>query len=417
MGVGLLGAASALLLGLGALETVAHRRRLARIPTRIHVGGTRGKSSVTRLVAAALRHAGIVTAAKTTGTLARMILPDGREVPVFRPRGPNIIEQLRIVSAAERLGAEALVVECMALEPELHWTSESKLVRATHAVITNVRADHLEVMGPTEADVARALAGIVPVGGVLVTAERRHRAILAAAAADRGSRLVTVEDEDLARVGDDDLTRFVHLEHRDNVAVALKLCAELGVAHDAALAGMWLAAPDPGALVESEIEFFGRRIVFLNGFAANDPLSTETVWRLGRARHPGARIIAVFNLRADRPHRTIQLARETRFWHEAEHVVLMGGGAYLFAREASKAGVDPSRFVHADFEPPGRIDEVFETIAELCGPYNLVIGVANIGGAGLALARYFRNRRSLAAGGPRSLRPPPPAPLYRAEDA
>ena len=83
-------------------------------------------------------------AAKTTGTLARMILPDGREVPVFRPAGANIIEQVRIVSAAQRHGAEALVIECMALQPELHWLTESKFVRATHGVITNARADHLE---------------------------------------------------------------------------------------------------------------------------------------------------------------------------------------------------------------------------------------------------------------------------------
>ena len=65
---------------------------------------------------------------------------------------------MRIVSAAQ-LGAQALVIECMALQPELHWLSERKLVRATHGVITNARADHLDVMGPTAADVARAWPG------------------------------------------------------------------------------------------------------------------------------------------------------------------------------------------------------------------------------------------------------------------
>ena len=39
-----------------------------------------------RLVAAGLREAGKVVCAKTTGTLARMILPDGRELPVDRYR-------------------------------------------------------------------------------------------------------------------------------------------------------------------------------------------------------------------------------------------------------------------------------------------------------------------------------------------
>src|SRR5262245_30405572 len=85
---------------LGVLELIAHRAALLKIPIRIHVNGTRGKSSVTRLIAAGLREGGIVTCAKTTGTLARMIMPDGSEYPVFRPAGANIIEQLRIIRTA-----------------------------------------------------------------------------------------------------------------------------------------------------------------------------------------------------------------------------------------------------------------------------------------------------------------------------
>src|SRR5438876_6804518 len=82
---------------LGALhvEWRRHRRALARIPIRIHVNGTRGKSSVTRLIAAALRAEGIPTVAKTTGTSARLILPDGSEQAVPRDGRPNISELIR----------------------------------------------------------------------------------------------------------------------------------------------------------------------------------------------------------------------------------------------------------------------------------------------------------------------------------
>ncbi|MBK8479725.1 MAG: poly-gamma-glutamate synthase PgsB [Proteobacteria bacterium] len=393
IGVELLGVAATALISLGAWESAAHRRRLARIPCRIHVSGTRGKSSLTRLIAAGLRHHGVTTAAKTTGTLPRMILPDGRELPVFRPAGPNIIEQIRIVSAAHALGAQALVLECMALQPELHWLTEHKLVRATHGVITNVRADHLDVMGPTVADVGRALAGMIPVGGVLITAEREHLQILREAAADRGTRLVTVEDEDLEAVGADDLARFSYTEHRENVALALKVLAELSVPRATALAGMWAADPDPGALTEAELNFFGRRIVFVNAFAANDPLSTERIWRLVRQRHADVqRTVALFNLRADRPSRTVQLACDTDFWREADRVALMGSGAYLFARMAAGRGIDASRFVYAEHP---RVDEIFETIIGLCRETTLIVGMANIGGDGLALVRYFGNRAQL----------------------
>jgi len=390
--VELLAAAAAGLVGLGALEAVGHRRRLARIPTRIHVSGTRGKSSVTRLIAAGMRGAKINAAAKTTGTLARMILPDGKEVPAFRPAGANIIEQIRIINAAQAMGVQSLVIECMALQPELHWLSERWFVRATHGVITNARADHLDVMGPSTADVARALAGMIPVKGVLFTNEREHLSILRAAAEDRGTRLVTVSDEDHDGVSDGDLEGFSYLEHRENLALAFKVLEELEVPRQAALQGMWAASPDPGAMTEHEVDFFGRRIHFINGFAANDPQSTEMIWRMALARHPDAdRVVAVFNLRADRASRTLQLARDARFWHEAHHVVLMGSGAYQFAREASKhASFDPNRFVYAEHE---RLDEVFEAIIGLCGRKSLVVGMANIYGQGLALVKYFRNRQ------------------------
>jgi poly-gamma-glutamate synthase PgsB/CapB len=324
-----------------------------------------------------------------------MILPSGREVPVFRPAGANIIEQIRIVNAAAGMGAEALIMECMALQPELHWLSENKLVRATHGVITNVRADHLDVMGPTVADVGKTLAGMIPVGGTLVTGERdpEHLATLRMAAADRNTRLIQVTDENVAAVTDEDLRGFKYVEHRDNVALALKLLAELGVERDVALEGMRAARPDPGALTELELDFFGRRIVFVNAFAANDAQSTATVWEMGRARHPSMeRTIAVFNLRADRPSRTVQLAREASFWHDADRVILMGTGTYLFAREASRVGVDVERFVYTEQQ---RVEEVFETIIGLCGKSNLVVGMANIGGQGLGLVRLFRNRRIL----------------------
>lgn len=393
MSLALLGAATASLLGLGALEHALHSRRLSNIRVRIHVAGTRGKSSVTRLVAGALRRAGIVTAAKTTGTLPRMILPDARELAVFRPRGPTITEQARIVTRACELGAEALVLECMALAPELHWVSESKLVRATHAIITNARADHLDVMGPTEADVARCLAGMVPVGGVLATAERRHLAILEAAAADRGTRVLAVTEDDLAAVTAEELARFDHLEHRENVAVSLKLLESLGVARETALEGMWQAPPDPGALTEHEVAFFGRRILFVNAFAANDPDSTALVFDQARTRHPELeRTVAVFNLRADRPERTHQLACDASFWHAADHVVLLGSGAEHFARAALDHGLDASRFIDVEH---AALDSVFESIVALCGRSALVIGMGNIGERGLDLVRMFRNRETL----------------------
>src|SRR6266704_4796815 len=77
-------AACVLWMGLAAWR---HRRHLRAVPVRIHVAGTRGKSTTTRLIAAGLRAGGRRVVAKTTGAQPRLSHPDGREVP-WRRRGP-----------------------------------------------------------------------------------------------------------------------------------------------------------------------------------------------------------------------------------------------------------------------------------------------------------------------------------------
>ncbi|GMU24849.1 MAG: hypothetical protein AMXMBFR13_49200 [Phycisphaerae bacterium] len=375
----------------GFIEAVVHRRNLTRIPIRIHVNGTRGKSSVTRLIAAGLRAGGITTCAKTTGALPRMILPDGSEYPVFRPAGANVIEQVRIVSTAASYGAQALVLECMALTPHLQTLSAFKLVRSTHGVITNVREDHLEIMGPTEEDVALAMAGMTPVRGKLFTAERRHLEVLQAAARDRGSELITVGAEEVARMTSAEMARFRYVEHPENVALALRICEHLGIDREVALRGMWKAQPDAGAMTLHEIRLFGdRRFYFVNGFAANDPESTQRIWNMALERFSDVdKHIAIFNCRSDRPERSQQLGAACVHWRPADHYVLIGSGTYLFARAALKSGLDFSRIVIAEHNP---VHEVFEKVVALAGDSAVIMGMGNIGGPGLDLVQFFRNR-------------------------
>jgi poly-gamma-glutamate synthase PgsB/CapB len=380
----------ALIVGLGVAEYALHRRNLASIPIRIHVNGTRGKSSVVRLLAGALRAQGIRVCAKATGSLPRMIMPDGTEYPIHRAGHANIIEHLRIIGVAAREGAEALVIECMALQPRLQSLSELTMIRSTHGVITNARADHLDVMGPDERDVARALLGSCPERAVLFTAEQEFRGDFEAACADRGTRLVALSPADFDAVSDREMARFPYVEHKQNVALALAVARELGVPREVALRGMVAAAPDVGALREYELDFFGRRIVVVNGFAANDPVSTEQIWNLTLDAHPEVeRRIMVVNCRFDRPDRSRQLGEAVPRWRPADRYLLVGSGTYVFARTAVAAGLHS-----ALLKPLEGMDRagVFEEIVGACGRNTLVMGVGNIGGIGLELVRHFRNR-------------------------
>jgi poly-gamma-glutamate synthase PgsB/CapB len=380
----------AALIILGITEYSLHRKNLKSIPIRIHVNGTRGKSSVTRLIAAGLREGGIRTFAKTTGSLPRMILYDGSEYPIYRQSSPNIIEQLRIISFAARNSAEALVIECMALQPYLQSLCELRFIQSTHGVITNARRDHLDVMGPEERDVALSLLGTTPCNTVLFTGERDYPDLFEYASDDRGSTLITIGDDEIALIKEEEMEKFDYIEHKENVALALSVCEYIGINRDTALRGMQKNTPDIGALSNAILQFFGRKIVFINGFAANDPESSELIWKMALDQYRDVeRKIMVINSRIDRPERSRQLGQSLIRWPHADRYILIGSGSYFIIKYAVKSGLDSRLFVNAE----GLITEdIFEEIISHCKKSSMIMGIGNIAGPGLELVRYFKNR-------------------------
>lgn len=374
------------------LEYLIHLRVLKRIPVRIHVNGTRGKTSVVRLIAAGLRAGGKHVYAKTSGTLTSVTDSQGHEFPVFRFSQPNIIEQLRVLRRISYSRPEMVVIECMALQPRFQSLTEIHMVRSTHGVITNARRDHLDVMGPTGRDVALALAGSTPVKARLFTGEREFIDVFESAVDDRGSSLRQVTDGEVAAVSEEDLAQFRYQEHAENVALSLNVCEELGVPRQVALEGMQNLAPEPGATQVHRLNFHNRELVFVNAFAANDPESTRRIWERIVSRYgeeEGYRRIAVVNCRADRPQRSREIAAAAAEWSHTDHFIVIGRGTILFLREASRLGIPPERLTVEEAATPA---EVVETILEVSGKRAVIVGMANIKGAGGSVARYFGNR-------------------------
>ncbi len=317
-----------------------------------------------------------------------MIRTDGSEVDVYRVGNPNLIEQTRIVRRAVEERAEVLVIECMAVSPELQPLSELRLIQSTVGVITNARADHLDVMGPTVDDVARALAQTLPLRGHAFTAERDRLDILRAVARERGTDLHSVE---AAGVTEIDLNGFDYVEHADNVALALAVCSHLGVDRATALHGMQQATPDPGALRRYTVALGAKEVEFVNAFAANDPDSTALIWRrlgLDRAQS-GVRRIVLANCRGDRVQRSGQIAELVARRVTADHVVLSGEGTALVALQAVSKGLD-----RAKLSDLGGLDaeQVYERILDLVEDRAVVVGIGNIVGLGQEIVLHFKNR-------------------------
>ncbi|NUK75535.1 poly-gamma-glutamate synthase PgsB [Streptomyces lunaelactis] len=299
----------AIMLIAGIVEQRRHFASLDQIPTRVLVNGIRGKSSITRLCAGALRGGGLTTVAKTTGTAARFIHPDATEEPVYRKFGiANVVEQIGIVRRAASYRPDALVMECMAVMPALQEINQSKLIQSTIGVLCNVREDHVAEMGPTLDDIARSLSRSMPHGGICVTAEKDRFHVLQEEADKRDCRLIYADPE---IVTDEELRGFSWFTFKENVAIALTVADLLGIDRDTALQGMYDAPPDPGVLsVERYIAPGGKRLRFANVFAANDPESTlmniNQLLDVGAINRP---LNVVINCRPDRVERNGQMGQ------------------------------------------------------------------------------------------------------------
>lgn len=366
--------AAALGVGLVVVAVLAalallHRRCLARIPFRIHVAGSRGKSTTTRLIAAGLRRSGVRTIARTTGTKPRLVLAAGDERPWRRWGPPSIRELTRLVAIAARERAEALVLECMGIRPEALAALERHLVRATHVVITNARSDHLEDLGTDPDAVAAALAHVVPTGGRLFLTDEAALPVLVERA-----RALATSVEVVA-------TRGLPPGEADR-RLALAVCRAFGVGEDEAARAFEEAAADPGAFSVTWIERSGKRVRFANAFACNDVASLKLLLAEQRATL-GPPSVVVLNVREDRPARTRQfLAFLASLDHPFETLFVAGGGPVV-RRQALRAGLPASRIRRLS---SADAEAALDALVAAAAPEAVIWGVGNYRGLGEALA-------------------------------
>lgn len=298
------------------------KRARSKMKHIVHVNGTRGKSSVSRMIEAGLRAGGMRVFCKTTGTDPMTIDVLSREEPIIRRAGANIKEQIGILCRAAEQDAEVLVVECMAIRPELQYAAQHKILKADIGVITNVRRDHTDVMGETLGEIALALSNTAPERGVLFTAERgtQQVKILRTAAQRLGTQFVQT-------IPDGSEPNF---DFAENIALALRVCEYLGIPRETALMGMRQYHRDPYAL---SVHRWGQS-VFINGFSINDVQSICMVWeKVCKEWNPeGKRLILLVNNRSDRGSRTKDMVSVCKMLAPAEIWLLGAAGAYMKRR-------------------------------------------------------------------------------------
>jgi poly-gamma-glutamate synthase PgsB/CapB len=376
-----------LLILFGVIEFHKNKIYHKHIPVIIHVNGTRGKSSVTRLIAAGLRAGGKKTIAKTTGSAPRLIFENGKETPIIRHHGANIKEQLKIIKFVAKRKIDILVLECMAVNPEYQWVTEHEIVNSNIGVITNSRLDHLDLMGPGIKNVTLSLCNTLPPKGIAFTAEKTMFPLIKKQAEKNHTELIQAHKEDVA---DKDMEGFSHIEHKENVALSLGICEHLGVDKEIALRGMYDALPDIGATEIFYTKYKKKDIFFAHSFAANDPESTEFLINYIKNLHPEIdEVIIVLSTRADRMFRSKQLIRMLTKM-EFDRLFLIGEQTGTIRSYALRHHVPVKKIVDIGWTSG---EELVEIVSKLKSEDFLMLGIGNIGGNGGIIVNYFKERK------------------------
>ncbi len=154
----------------------------------VHVTGTNGKTSVTRMTASLLAATGLSVGSFTSPHL-RVVneriswngepIPDAEldallglvaELePALADRGLDRPSWFEILTAVAFTWFADIAVDVAVVEVGLGGTWDStNVVDGIVAVVTNVSIDHVEYLGPTRADIASEKAGIIGAGATLV---------------------------------------------------------------------------------------------------------------------------------------------------------------------------------------------------------------------------------------------------------
>jgi len=353
---------------LGYREWRRHTDRLEAIPIRIHVDGSRGKTGTCRLIGAALRANGLRVVVKTTGKMPVLIDVDGKETILERPPTPtaNLREQKAIVRLAKEQHAQAIVIECMAVDPELRRVSQDTLIRATLAVITNIRRDHLEIIGPDLGTGARHLSDVIPKDGTVITAEQRLLGPLRDEAEKRHASLVVANP---SVVSDALLESFPYITFKENVALALAVVESLGLDRERAVEGMLHSTPDYGT-----VQLFERRnhagvYTFVCALGVNDVDSLVELQRelIRRKKLNGGPLVGLFNSRDDRAPRSVEFARAMTRELAFRSVIVTGRHTKAFVRAAVRNGYPRDQLSDMENATPREILEAVDARAPAGG--------------------------------------------------
>ncbi len=364
------------------LENWIHARRLKKIPLRITVTGTRGKSSIVRTLASVFRSHGIQVLAKTTGSEATYILPDGKEEAIKRRGKTTILEQKKLIRKAVKLNVQCMITEIMSIHPECHSIETHKIIKPEFTILANIRADHIHLAGKTKEELSHYFNHDIYRGSHVFIHVDEINEYLISGASRRNAKLITVTKDAAQKLNISSSAANRHLpENLDLVYAASK---HFGIDQHTIERGIENTLLDIGRLELFRFEEGEKKIFFVNTFAANEPESTlKLIHKItGIMRADPLLTSGLLALRSDRGERSRQwldylVERKDHCFHP---LFLTGAHSRILHRKIAGSkmirGCDP--------------EYITRSILSVCDTGTLVFGMGNFHGVGKKMVEYWK---------------------------
>ncbi|MFA6127844.1 MAG: poly-gamma-glutamate synthase PgsB [Bacteroidales bacterium] len=366
-------------------ESIIYNRRISRIPIRISVSGTRGKTSVVRTLASICRSHGMRVLAKTTGSEAIFILPNGTSEKISRKGLTTILEQKRLISKALKLDVQCIITEIMSIHPDNHKTETQKLIKPGITLLTNFRADHTDVVGSSAEEISRLFIHDIYPGSTVILPETEVNKFIIKGIGEKKAKLITAP---MGTCQELDLPVSVFQEHIPaNLDLVMAAAQYLGIPKETIRTGILNTQLDIGQLEIFRLHENNRKIWFINAFAANDPVSTsQIISKTGEilaAEMTGTtKLAGILSLRSDRGERSRQWLDYLRSDGNDlfTRIYVSGTHSPIFARKLNNVEQlrthDPKKITRQIIE---------STQGDI-----LVFGIANIHGLGKQLIGHWK---------------------------
>jgi poly-gamma-glutamate synthase PgsB/CapB len=340
------------------------RKVLNKIPVRILINGTRGKTTTVRILYLVLNQSGKITCAKTTGDEPLLLLPDGNQ-RVLKRHGPaSIRENIPVLIKWQKYHPDAVILECMALQPENQNVLSNRIFKPTHLALTNVKVDHQEIMGITRQAILQSIshsfsdASLHLIPQLLAdefTQFGNQKTILHSyPAIPHSLQLKHIPDEFLA----------------ESWGLIITLSDYLGIEQtlvDSVFREEWQQIDDALKFSFSHLNFY-----FYNLFSVNDSETASEITKKVRSGMNGpVKEIVLLNAREDRPLRSIQFYNFVNEHFREAEIWITGNGRFIFRRLFRKhSGKNMILFFEKNHQIEKRFEKGFRDLSCVYGMGN-----------------------------------------------